>query len=236
MRILIVLFFIVKMNYAQTFEATYQFEINKEFYEKELHKKIKAGGDSTFMRKAFSRFLDPKPVTAKLIFNSKASYYHLIQNDEVNYKKRKSLPIIKFAGDNNRYYNSKNQDSILVHFYRKNLDIKEFLLKSDFKPIVLKKQSRKIGKYQCYLAETFYSKKQNLKLWYAPAIPTQFNIIDYSSLPGLLIKLESQLFKANLVSLKEVDASHLKKPSQEIPIVSQKSYQEMSQKFNPFKD
>lgn len=224
------------MNYAQTYEATYIFEINKEFYKKELHKKIKAGGDSTFIRRVFSRFLDPKPVTAKLIFNSKASYYHLIQNDEVNYKKRKSLPIIKFAGDNNRYYNSKNQDSILVHFYRKNLDTKEFLLKSDFNPIVLKNQTRKIGKYQCHLAETVYPNNEKLKFWYAPDIPTQFNIINYSSLPGLLIKIESQLFEANLVSLKQVDTEKLEQPPTDIPLIKNEHYKEMYDKINPFKD
>lgn len=235
MRILIVLFFVVNISYGQTYEATYTFEINKEFYKKELQKKIKAGGDSILMRKAYSRFLDSKPVTAKLIFNSKASYYYLVQNEDVNYKKRKSIPTIKFAGDNNRYYNSENQDSILTHFYRKNLNIKEFLLKSDFKPLVLKNQSQKIGKYQCHLAKTNDPKKQNLKLWYTTDIQTQFNIIDFSSLPGLLIKIESPVYEASLISLKEVNASHLKKPPQEIPVISQKSYQEMSNKFNPFR-
>lgn len=71
---------------------------------------------------------------------------------------------------------------------------------------------------------------------YTRDIPTNFNIKNYESLPGLLIKIESQLFEVNLMSLKQVDAEKLEQPPTDIPLITNKKYEDMYDKINPFKD
>lgn len=236
MKIFFLLIFFQTFAYSQTFEATYQFEINKEYYKNYIQKSVSEGKNPALLKKAFSRYLNSRPAKAKLIFNSEMSYYYVVQDMGIDQNKRKIDPTIIFAGNNTKIYNTQDQDSIITHINSEHLDINEFLVKEDTKPVTLKNKTQTIGQYQCYLAEMQYSKKQSLKLWYAPDIPTNFNIKDYKSLPGLLIKIESQLFKADLVSLKQVDATELKQPPSDITLITKKEYQDMVDKTNPFKD
>lgn len=188
MRILIVLIFIVKMSYSQTYEATYQFEINKKSFKDQIKKKISEGEDPTLLKKAFSRYFTSRPAKTKLIFNSEASYYYVVQDMGIDEQTRKIDPTVMLAGGNSKYYNSQNQDSVLIHVINSRVKINEFLIKDEKEQVILKNQKKIIGDYKCFLAEAEFSKKNNLKLWYTRDIPTNFNIKNYESLPGLLIK------------------------------------------------
>lgn len=222
--------------FSQTYEATYQFEINKTYYKKAIKKGIKEGKSSTLMKKAFSKYLDSKPAKAKLVFDTKNSYYYVIQHLESEQDNLKIDPIALFNGDNSKYYTIKGKDSVWVKIKNSSLDISEFLVKKKQKAVILKSKTKEIGQYTCYLATLNFSSKKEIKLWYAPDVPTGFNILDYEGLPGLLIKIESDLFNVNLLSLKEVEESKLEHLPTDIPKISSETYKEMLDKTNPFKN
>lgn len=219
---------------AQTYEATYEFEINKDYFKKVINDEIEKGKDPSLLKKAFSRYFDSRPIKAKFIFNSNRSYYYLIRDMGVDKQSRIVDPIILFSGKRNQYFNNENEDFVFIHIKSGILRINEFLLKSDFKPAILKDKSKIIDKYKCNLAQIQYSKKQTLNLWYTKDIPTQFNIIDFARLPGLLVKIESEFYVSNLLSLKQVDESKLKKPPQNIQLISEPEYKKMLDETNPY--
>jgi GLPGLI family protein len=236
MRLLLLFIFLQIQANAQTYEATYQFEVNKEHFRDHIKKKTLEGSDPTLLKKAFARYLNSRPAKAKLVFNNERSFYRVIQDIGVGQNKRKFDMSVKLAGSTTKYYRIKDHDSTLMHIKRSYLDINEFLLNVDPKHISLLNDTKQIGQYQCFLAETEFSPKYNLRLWYTTDIPGNFNISNYSNLPGLLIKIESQMFNADLVSLKEVEESALETPPTDLPKISLKEYKAMTAKVNPFKD
>lgn len=236
MRFLLLFIFLQIQVNAQTYEATYQFEVNKEHFKEHIKKKTSEGANPNLLKKAFARYLNSRPAKAKLVFNNERSFYKVIQDIGIEESNRKLDPVVQFAGSTTKYYRAKDQDSTLMHIKRSYLDINEFLLNVDPKPVSLLNGTKQIGEYQCYLAETEYSPKNNLKFWYTPDIPGNFNISNYKNLPGLLIKIEDQRFSANLVSLKEVEESALETPPTDLPKISLKEYKAMTAKVNPFKD
>jgi GLPGLI family protein len=222
--------------HSQTYEAIYQFKVNKAHFKAHIEKKMTEGTDPTLLKKAFDKYLNSRPAKAKFVFNAERSFYEVVQDMGIQDRKRKLDPALRFAGGATKYYKTKDKDSTLMHIKRPYLDIKEFLLNVDPNPTSLLNDTKQIGKYQCYLAEVEVPSKHNFKLWYTPNIPISFNILNYSNLPGLLIKIESQLFTANLMSFKEVEASALESPPTDLPQISLETYQEMVDKINPFKD
>lgn len=88
------------------------------------------------------------------------SYYYVVQDMGIDQNKRKIDPTIIFAGNNTKIYNTQDQDSIITHINSEHLDINEFLVKEDTKPVTLKNKTQTIGQYQCYLAEMQYSKNK----------------------------------------------------------------------------
>ena len=236
MRLLLLFIFLQIQANAQTYEATYKFEVNKEHFREHIKKKTLEGTDPTLLKKAFNRYLDSRPAKAKLVFNTERSFYKVVQSIGIGEDKLKFDPAVQYAGSTTKYYRVKDQDSTLMHIKNSYLDINEFLLNVDQKEITLLNDTKQIGEYQCFLAETEYSPKNYLKLWYTPDIPGNFNISNYKNLPGLLIKIESQMFNADLVSLKEVEESALESPPTDLPKISLKQYKAMTAKVNPFKD
>lgn len=222
--------------YAQTYEAIYQFKVNKAHFKAHIEKKMSEGTDPTLLKKAFDKYLNSRPAKAKLMFNAERSFYGVIQDMGIQDRKRKLDPALRFAGGSTKYYREQGKDSLMLEIHSNHLDIKEFLLQIDYLQVTLLNETKQIGKYQCYLAEVEVPSKHNFKLWYAPNIPTNFNILNYSNIPGLLIKIESKLFTANLISFKEVEASALESPPTDLPQISLEAYQEMVDKVNPFKD
>lgn len=236
MRLLLLFIFLQIQVNAQTYEATYQFEVNKSHIRAHIKKKTSEGTDPSLLKKAFAIYLNSRPAKAKLVFNTERSFYSVVQDIGVNHNKRKFDPAVQYAGSSTQYYRIKDQDSTLMYIKSPYLDVNEFLLNVDPKPVSLLNDTKQIGEYQCYLAETEFSPKYNLKLWYTPDIPGNFNISNYKNLPGLLIKIESQMFNADLVSLKEVEESALELPPTDLPKISLEEYKAMTAKVNPFKD
>ncbi|QSS97134.1 GLPGLI family protein [Psychroflexus sp. ALD_RP9] len=236
MKILLILLIMQASLYAQTYEATYQFKVNKAHFKAHIKKKMSEGTDPTLLKKAFNKYLNSRPAKAKLVFNAELSFYEVVQDMGIQDRKRKLDPALRFAGGSTKYYREKGKDSLMLEIHSNHLDIKAFLLKIDYSPVTLLNDTKQIGKYQCYLAEVEVQSKYNFKLWYAPNIPTNFNVLNYGSLPGLLIKIESKLFTANLISFKEVKASALESPPTNLPQISLEAYQKMIDKVNPFKD
>lgn len=222
--------------YAQTYEAIYQFKVNKAHFKAHIEKKMSEGTDPTLLKKAFDKYLNSRPAKAKLVFNAERSFYEVIQDMGIQDRKRKLDPALRFAGGSTKYYREQGKDSLMLEIHSNYLDIKEFLLQIDYLPVTLLNETKQIGKYQCYLAEVEVPSKYNLKLWYTPELTTRFNIKGIKTLPGLLVKVESQLFTANLISFKEVEASALESPPTDLPQISLEAYQEMVDKVNPFKD
>jgi len=236
MRYLILALIFFQFSWSQTYEATYQFEVNKDHFIAHIKKKTSEGTDPTLLKKAFARYLNSRPAKAKLVFNTERSFYKVVQDIGIGESSRKLDPADQYAGSTTKYYRAKDHDSTLMHIKSSYLDINEFLLNVDPKPVSLLNDTKQIGEYQCFLAETEFSPKYNLKLWYTPEIPGNFNISNYSNLPGLLIKIESRMFNADLVSLKEVEESALESPPADLPKISLKEYKAMTAKVNPFKD
>jgi len=235
MRYLVLILVCFQFSNAQTYEATYKFEVNKEHFREHIKKKTSEGTDPTLLKKAFAQYLNSRPAKAIFVFNTERSFYKVVQSISIGDNKLKFDPAVQYAGSTTKYYRVKDQDSTLMHIKRSYLDINEFLLNVDPKPVSLLNDTKQIGEYQCFLAETEYSPKNYLKFWYTPDIPGNFNISNYSDLPGLLIKIESQMFNADLVSLKEVDEFALESPPADLPKISLKEYKAMTAKVNPFK-
>lgn len=55
---------------------------------------------------------------------------------------RKIDPTVMLAGGNSKYYNSQNQDSVLIHVINSRVKINEFLIKDEKEQVILKTQKK----------------------------------------------------------------------------------------------
>lgn len=108
----------------------------------------------------------------------------------------------------------------------------------------LSKETRKIGKYQCYkatLTKTVSNSKGDFKVpvtaWYAPEIPAAFGPKNYHGLPGLILELQEgdRVYRCISIALNQAEKIAIARPEKGISL-TQAAYQElMRKKLEDFK-
>lgn len=130
-------------------------------------------------------------LTFKLIINRDKSIFFvekLLSEDE-----RLLKIAISFGGGSEIYYNNFSEKEYLL---KKEVGGNAFIIVK--KPVIweLLNESKKIGKYICYKAQTImtvnnYAKtKKVVTAWYCPNLPYSFGPLGYCFLPGLILQLE----------------------------------------------
>lgn len=120
-----------------------------------------------------------------------------------------ALAIIETKGN---YYTDFSKNIVLEDrpAYGERFVIQHPILNSEWK---MTKESKKIGKYQCYKATTTYVVNNGKRFefpvtaWYAPEINLSFGPKNYSGLPGLILELheKDRIFYADKIGLGQLD-------------------------------
>ena len=143
----------------------------------------------------------------ELAFNDKVSRFRPVDKlkDNINDRytelaKKTSCPgtyyIKRINGD---IYKHKKEEGQMIAVYSKQNKIKWTLIDS----------TKTILGYKCYKAITTYSNKKSkfneggfeIEAWYTKEIPVSLGPLDYGSLPGLILELNTVLYKYSAVNI-----------------------------------
>jgi len=124
---------------------------------------------------------------------------------------------LTILGAKGNYYTDFSKNIVLEDrpAYGERFVIQHPILNSEWK---MTKESKKIGKYQCYKATTTYVVNNGKRFefpvtaWYAPEINLSFGPKNYSGLPGLILELheKDRIFYADKISLGQLHVKQLK--------------------------
>lgn len=132
-------------------------------------------------------------VNAYLEFSNKEALYYV--EDKMQNEGKIIFNVNRtFAGGDNKYYkNSETKEYFIQN------DVFEELLLIEMIPIKWKitQESKKIGNYLCFKAETSIEREnskgkfnQKIIAWFAPELPYNFGPKEFNGLPGLIIELK----------------------------------------------
>ncbi len=130
---------------------------------------------------------EEKKLNFQLNFKNNEGYFYLkpiLESDN-----NKSLNSFISTYDKGKYYNKENCKAQL------NAYGELFLITRPKLNWILLKESKKIGKYNCFKATTEIivnskGRKQKIIAWFTPKIPISLGPIGYNGLPGLILELE----------------------------------------------
>ncbi|QRM88784.1 GLPGLI family protein [Lacinutrix sp. WUR7] len=157
------------------------------------------------------------PIEFELYFNNNESTYSQVRKieDDKNFKIK--LATILLGGNQVHYTNLKTKES----FYQVDAYGELFIVHNRKKKWVLKKESKKIGKYNCFKATTYYTVNNSkgtftypVIAWYTTEIPIPFGPKEYYGLPGLILELQERNlnYKAIEIVINTDDGFKVKKP------------------------
>ena len=129
---------------------------------------------------------------------------------------------------NSKYYNSDNEILRQVNTFGE-----DFLISKDKYIWTLKKETKKIGEYNCYKAIMVEKMKTRkgiknvlIEAWYIPEVNIPFGPIGYSGLPGLIIELKRNDIKYYItnINLNPKDKISIEKPSKGKKVTQEEFY------------
>lgn len=174
-----------------------------------------------------------KPVDFKLTFNSEESLFEKVKELENDNNSANITNII--SGTGIYYINKVNNEKV----QQKNAYGQLFLMSLVDNKWTLTKETKKIGKYNCYKATTQVkvenrngSTDMTVEAWYSIELPISFGPKEYNGLPGLILELVDGniTFKANKIILDPKEKVKIVKPVKGKKI-TQKEFNVLSKKM-----
>ena len=103
----------------------------------------------------------------------------------------------------------------------------------------LTQKQKKIGNYNCFLAEATYktySSTISIEAWYALDIPVNYGPMNFTGLPGLIIELKTNKaqFIATNITLNPKNKVVIKKPKKGKEVTSKKFESILKESFPEF--
>ena len=175
-----------------------------------------------------------KDVEFELVFNNNEALYELknkLDNEDFKLK----LTKVFLGGNVIHYTNIKTDESL----YQIDTYGELFIVKTRKINWTLSKETKKIGKYNCFKAMTYKivenSKgtfRHNVTAWYTPEIPISFGPKGYYGLPGLILELQERNlnFVASKIDLNIEYDIKISKPKKG-KVMSQKEFDELGKKI-----
>jgi GLPGLI family protein len=169
---------------------------------------------------------EEKKLNFELNFKNNEGYFHLksILESENN----KSLSNIISTYDKGIYY---NKDMRILQL---NAFGELFLITKPKLNWQIQKETKKIGKYNCFKATTEIivntkGRRQLITAWFTPKIPVALGPLGYDGLPGLILELEiyKKIYYVKTISLSPKEKIKIEKPTKGIK-VTEKEYQEIA--------
>jgi len=166
------------------------------------------------------RFEELAPEFEKLRFELKfsegKSTFALVQTLET--EERASKFAANMGGGRGVYYQEGN-----IRLHQKDVFGGLFVVKGQVSDIQweLHNETKQVGRYLCYKASTIYTVVNRkgtfhhpVVVWYTPQIPVSFGPIGYGGLPGLIVELNVQNMKFEMlkISMDPATKVHVKKP------------------------
>lgn len=231
MKYLTVLIIICHFGYAQTYEATYRFEIKKEKVKKRFDQKAKEG--QPVSPRIVNQFMSSEPIKAKLIFNDTLAYYYVVNGLSKNQQSLLMNPAFKAAGGlSSLYYNSIKDELIKKAKTPKG---KEVLVKVPTYKFNTTNKLKQVNGYNSFLAQRHKNSSKE-KIWYTTELPFQFGPHKYIGLPGLVIYIDRYASKSQLIKIETVSDSLVKLEPPNLPYMKLSELKALYDKTNPFKN
>lgn len=155
-------------------------------------------------------FENTKDVKATLRFTSKESIYEVEDVLENDAERKVNLTYSR-AGGNAKYYADE-----LELFTASDRGGEYLRVVEEKKEWELLKDTKKIGKYNCYKAIQSNSVSKIKPIaWYAIELPLPFGPNKFNGLPGVILELElnNHIFKATNIILNRTDFDSIEKPT-----------------------
>lgn len=215
MRLFIVFIFLSNFGFAQKQSGTIYYK--KKVKAKEFKNKSNSNMHSMIVEAS-------SKVVFKLQFKNTIT---LFQKEKKVFGDRKTEVLSKLGSagfDGKTYINHK--DSLLLA--QRHVGGETFLVNYPYPYVswTLVNETKKIGRYECYMAIGSYKNKKSDKAkkvtaWYAPGISLPYGPHFYSGLPGLIIQLDEGYNIFNLEKITfDSNQSEIKKPQKGIKITS----------------
>jgi GLPGLI family protein len=162
----------------------------------------------------------------ELNFKNNEGYFYLkpiLESDN-----NKSLSMYIGVYDKGIYYNKENRIAQL------NAYGELFLITKPKLKWVILKDSKKIGKYNCFKAQTEIivnskGRKQKIIAWFTPKIPVSLGPLGYDGLPGLILELEvyKKIYYTKKITLNSKQELKIKKLQKGVK-VTEKEFQKIA--------
>lgn len=189
-------------------------------------KKDKSANFEKFQKLESSINKVQKEIVFDLIYKNGESFFEVRKKMSVS--ENKFFKISLGSDGNSKYYNSVNKILRQVNTFGE-----DFLISKPNYIWTLKKETKKIGKYNCFKATMVEKMKTRkgiknvlIEAWYTPDINIPFGPIGYSGLPGLIMELKRNKIKyyVNKINLNPKENTLIKEPTKGKKVTQEEFY------------